>query len=119
MSGNGTQSEEQACDAFVAWLDRRVVAAGRGDGLDRLEVAPSGTFWLGRIACEDEVRKGAADERSERLDPCAIGIRLRPAAAPSWSMTVTVRARAWVKDPRDGPDPDRRWWRSDLVEEVV
>lgn len=119
MSGAVGQSEEQACEAFVAWLDRRVVAAGRGDGLERLEVSPSGTFWLGRLACEDEVRKGAADERSERLDPCAIGIRLRPAAAPSWSMSVTVRARAWVQDPKDGPDPDRRWWRSDLVEEVV
>jgi hypothetical protein len=96
-----------------------VVAAGRGDGLDRLEVAPSGTFWLGRIACEDEVRKGTPDERSERLDPCAIAIRLRPAAAAPWSMKVAVRARAWVRDPKDGPDPDRRWWRSDLVEEVV
>ncbi|MBT8225811.1 MAG: helicase [Dactylosporangium sp.] len=119
MSGPGVQSEEQACEAFVAWLDRRVVAAGRGDGLDRLEVAPSGTFWLGRIACEDEVRQGAADERSERLDPCAIAIRLRPGVAAPWSMTVTVRARAWVKDPKDGPDPQRRWWRSDLVEETV
>ncbi|SBW24440.1 Helicase [Candidatus Protofrankia californiensis] len=119
MSGKVGQSEEQACEAFVAWLDHRVVAAGRGDGLDRLEVSPSGTFWLGRLACEDEVRKGAGDERSERLDPCAIGIRLRPAAAPSWSMTVTVRARAWVQDSKDGPDPERRWWRSDLVEEPV
>ncbi|GAA4693899.1 helicase-related protein [Phytohabitans rumicis] len=119
MSSVAVQSEEQACEAFVAWLDRRVVAAGRGDGLDRLEVAPSGTFWLGRIACEDEVRKGAADERSERLDPCAIGVRLRPVDAPSWSITVTVRARAWVQDPKDGPDPERRWWRSGLVEEVV
>ncbi|GGK40705.1 hypothetical protein GCM10010124_36930 [Pilimelia terevasa] len=119
MNVNGVESQEQACEAFVAWLDRRVVAAGRGDGLARLEVAPSGTFWLGRIACEDEVRKGAADERLERLDPCAIGIRLRPAVAPSWSMTVTVRARAWVKDPKDGSHPEQRWWRSDLVEEVV
>src|SRR3954471_2362093 len=106
MTGAGAQSQESAQQAFVAWLDRRVVAAGRGDGLDRLEVAPSGTFWLGRLACEDEVRKGASNERSERLDPCAIGIRLRPVAAPSWSMAVTVRARAWVKDPKDGPDPE-------------
>jgi len=119
MSGAGVQSEEQACDAFVTWLDRRVVAAGRGDGLDRLEVAPAGTFWLGRIACEEEVRKGAADERAERLDPCAIGIRLRPATALPWSMTVTARARAWAKDPKNGPDPQRRWWRSGLVEETV
>ena len=34
-------------------------------------------------------------------------------------MEVTVRARAWVQDPKDGPDPKRRWWRSALVEEVV
>src|SRR5437879_3002645 len=105
MSGIDAQSKEQACEAFVAWLDRRVMAAGRGDGLDRLEVAPSGTFWLGRIACEDEVRKGTGGERSERLDPCAIGIRLRPGTAPPWSMTVTVRARAWVQDAKGGPEP--------------
>lgn len=119
MTAMASQSEEQACEAFVAWLDRRVTAAGRGDGLDRLEVAPSATFWLGRLASEEEVRNGASDERSERLDPCAIGIRLRPATEPPWSMTVTVRARAWGKDAKDGPDPKRRWWRSDLVEEVV
>ncbi|MBQ1050806.1 helicase [Micromonospora sp. C51] len=119
MSGKAAQSLEEACDAFVAWLDRRVVAAGRGDGLDRLEVDPSGTFWLGRLACEDEVRKGTGDDRSERLDPCAIGIRFRPAEALPWSMTVTVRARAWVKDPKDGPDPDRRWWRTGPVEEKI
>lgn len=119
MSGNGAQSLEDACDAFVTWLDRRVVAAGRGDDLDRLEVEPSGTFWLGRLACEDEVKKGGGDERAERLDPCAIGIRFRPAGGPPWSMTVTVRARAWVKDPKDGPDPDRRWWRTGPVEEKI
>ncbi|MEU8411356.1 helicase-related protein [Amycolatopsis japonica] len=119
MNGSNTQSPEQACQAFVDWLDRRVVAAGRGDGLDRLEVAPSGTFWLGRLACEEEVQKAAGDERSERLDPCAIGIRLRPASPPSWSMSVIVRARGWVKDPKDGPDPDKRWWRTGLVEEKV
>ncbi|MCR6487335.1 helicase [Amycolatopsis sp. OK19-0408] len=119
MNGSNTQSPEQACQVFVGWLDRRVVAAGRGDGLDRLEVAPSGTFWLGRLACEDEVQKAAGDERSERLDPCAIGIRLRPASAPPWSMAVTVRARGWVKDTKDGPDPEKRWWRTGLVEEKV
>lgn len=113
------QSPEQANQAFVDWLDHQVVAAGRGDGLDRLEVAPAGTFWLGRLACEDEVRRGAGDERSERLDPCAIGIRLRPVGGPPWSMTVTVRARGWVQDPKDGPVPEKRWWRTGLVEERV
>jgi hypothetical protein len=120
MSDSNGQPFEEACDRFVTWLDRRVVAAGRGDGLERLEVDPSRTFWLGRLACEDGVRTGANDERSERLDPCAIGIRLRPAEAAPWSMTVTVRARAWVKDSKEAsPDPDRRWWRTGLVEEEI
>ncbi|MEV4705731.1 helicase-related protein [Actinoplanes sp. NPDC049316] len=120
MNDSSGQPFEEACDKFVTWLDSRVVAAGRGDGLERLEVDPSRTFWLGRLACEDEVRTGANDERSERLDPCAIGIRLRPAEGAPWSMTVTVRARAWVKDPKEGsPDPDRRWWRTGLVEEEI
>jgi hypothetical protein len=34
-------------------------------------------------------------------------------------MTVTVRARGWVKDPTDGPVPDKRWWRTGLVEEQI
>lgn len=34
-------------------------------------------------------------------------------------MTVTVRARGWVQDPKNGPVPDKRWWRTDLVEEHV
>jgi hypothetical protein len=103
----------------VEWLDKRVVAAGRGDELDRLEVDPSATFWLGRLASEDEVQRKAANEMQERLGPCAIGIRLRPAGGPPWQMTVTVRARGWVKDGKDGPDPDRPWWRTGLVEESL
>lgn len=119
MAHDSRQSLEDACAAFVDWLDRRVVAVGRGDGLDRLDVEPSGTFWLGRLACEEEVSKRASDERLERLDPCAIGIRLRPVSPPPWEMNVTVRARAWARDSKDGPDPERRWWRSGLVEEMV
>jgi hypothetical protein len=119
MSDGEGQPFDEACDRFVTWLDRRVVAAGRGDGLERLEVAPSGTFWLGRLASEDEVRTDVSDDRSERLDPCAIGLRFRPAEAAPWSMTVTVRARAWVKDPKDGPHPDMPWWRTGPVEEKI
>lgn len=122
MSVDKGQPLMEACDRFVTWLDRRVVAAGRGDGLQRLEVAPSGTFWLGRLSRlvgKDEDAGGANDDRSDRLDPCAMGIRLRPAESSPWSMTVTVRARAWVKDSKDGPEPDRPWWRTGLVEEKI
>jgi hypothetical protein len=114
MSSPGGQTLDEACVRFVDWLDRKVIAAGRGDGHDRLDVAPASTFWLGRLATEDEVRVNAVSDRSERLDPCAIGVRIRPAKGPSWSMSVTVRARAWLRD-----DKAKDWWRSEPVEEVV
>ena len=52
-----SQSFETACERFVRWLDQRVIAAGRGDEMDRLDVEPASTFWLGRLASEEEVRQ--------------------------------------------------------------
>jgi hypothetical protein len=108
----GTQSFEGACGRFVEWLDGRVMAAGRGDEADRLDVEPSATFWLGRLASEEEVQGNPLGDRGERLDPCAIGMRLRPAAAAPWAVTAIVRLRAWIND---GSDPERPWRRSDPV----
>jgi hypothetical protein len=110
------QSFDQACSRFVAWLDHRVLAAGRGDGTDRLDVDPASTFWLGRLASEEEVRQNPMGDRAERLDPCAIGIRFRPADAPPWTFTVTAALRAWVKEDKDASaDPSRPWRRTDPI----
>src|SRR3712207_7065247 len=49
-----------------------------GDGADRLAVAPASTFWMGRLATEEEVINSALGQRAERLEPCAIGLRFRP-----------------------------------------
>lgn len=97
-------------------MDRRVLLAGRGDDTDRLDVDPAATFWLGRLASEEEVRNSDIGDRVERLDPCAIGIRVRPAGAAPWPFTAKVQLRAWFKDDKNGPDPDHRWWRSDPVD---
>lgn len=111
------QTFEAACERFVDLLDRRVTAAGRGDDTDRMAVAPSATFWLGRLASEAEVANSGLGDRAERLEPCAIGIRVRPTGPAPWTVQVTARARAWQQDPKDtGPDPDRRWRRSPPVE---
>jgi hypothetical protein len=124
MTQNGTparadgagQSFDEACSRFVAWLDHRVLVAGRGDETDRLEVDPASTFWLGRLAPEEEVLQNPMGDRAERLDPCAIGIRLRPAGPPSWTFTVTVALRAWVKEDGDtSSDPSRPWRRLDPI----
>ncbi|MGH3220077.1 MAG: hypothetical protein ACRDPY_15460, partial [Streptosporangiaceae bacterium] len=121
MDGNADrnaspQSFSTASERFVRWLDNRVMAAGRGDELDRLDVDPSSTFWLGRLASEDEVRQNPLGERAERLDPCAIGIRLRPAGPGPWTFTACVALRAWIKEDKAASScPALPWWRSDRV----
>jgi hypothetical protein len=110
------QSFGTACERFVRWLDQRVLAAGRGDEMDRLDVAPASTFWLGRLASEEEVRQNPLGDRAERLDPCAIGIRLRPAGHGPWAFTANVALRAWVKeDKATSPNPGQPWRRSDRI----
>lgn len=117
MNPTAEQPLAAAAELFLDWLDHQVLVAGRGDGLDRLDVAPSATFWLGRLACEEEVQGSAMGDRAERLDPCAIGIRVRPHGPAPWTLSVRVSCRAWVQDEKAvGPDPARRWWRSTLVD---
>ncbi|NYJ03919.1 helicase-related protein [Petropleomorpha daqingensis] len=108
-----SQTFTDAATRFTAWLDRQVTVAGRGDDTDRLAVAPASTFWMGRLATEEEVMNSALGQRAERLEPCAIGLRLRPAAAGPWHFNVRVQARAWTyEDPKTSPDPNRPWVRS-------
>lgn len=110
-----TQSAYEACERFVTWLDRQVTHEGRGDELERLDVDPASTFWLGRLASEDHVLASQLGDRAERLDPCAIGIRVRPAGDGPWTFTVHTEARAWIKDPKGMAHPDGPWARSALA----
>lgn len=121
-SEQSEQSFAEACVRFVDWLDRRVLVAGRGDETDRLDVDPAATFWLGRLASEEEVRNSDLGDRIERLDPCAIGIRLRPTGPAQWSFTARVQLRAWLRDDiKIDSDPERRtrWRRSEVVDELI
>lgn len=110
-----TQSIDEACDRFVSWLDQQVTFEGRGDDLERLDVDPASTFWLGRLASEEHVLTSQLGDRAERLDPCAIGLRVRPAGDGPWTFTVSAEARAWIKDPRGTAHPDGPWSRSELA----
>jgi hypothetical protein len=110
----------QACERFVSWLDERVTSAGRGNNVDRLEVEPASTFWLGRLAAEEEILASDMGDRAERLDPCAIGIRIRPVGPPPWALCARVQLRAWLKVDRDhATDPEHRWQRTGPVDEVI
>jgi hypothetical protein len=89
--------EYGAAELFVEWLEHRSISAARGDTEDTLEVDPGGKFWLGRLASEREVANSRLGDRAERLDPCAIGVRIRPAAAGPWTFEIEASARAWVR----------------------
>lgn len=101
--------------AFVAWMLDGVVAEGRGDNIQVLPVAPAGRFWLGRLAPEIVVQNSRLGERSERLQPCEVGVRLRPNAIDGRIVTCTARLVVWSEfDGGDEPD-DPRWRKLDPI----
>lgn len=106
------QMLESAATAFVEWLNRSVIGEGRGDNLTELEVDPSATFWLGTLAPEEIVLARSMGDRGERIDPCAVGLRLQPATDGPWSVEIDVQTRAWT---REGTGNDRRWRKSDPI----
>ena len=115
-------------EAFVGWMLDSVVAEARGDHRDSLPVAPRGRFWLGRLAPEVVVQDSHLGERSERLEPCEVGVRLKlsrldgrnircsarlvvwyqcgdaKAAAPTWHKSNPIKVRTEIETPRSvGP----------------
>lgn len=112
MEGTPVTDLMAAGERVVGWLRRQVIEAARGDHLHDLTVEPSNSFWLGRIAPEGDV---AADGTGhlERLNPCSIGIRVRPATDGPWRFEARVRARAWLRD------ASKVWRKTGLLDSVV
>lgn len=93
-----------------------VVAEARGDDMQFLPVAPRGRFWLGRIAPEIVVQNSRLGERSERLEPCEVGIRVRPSAVDGRQITCKARFVVWGEfDGGDQPDA-LKWRKSEPIE---
>lgn len=88
----------EASNCFLVWLDRQVLHTGRGDNLQELRVEPKGLFWLGRLASEESVIDSGLGDRGERLDPCALGVRIRPSGRSPWHFTTLIRVCAWVRE---------------------
>ncbi|WP_430791277.1 DEAD/DEAH box helicase [Actinoplanes sp. G11-F43] len=107
-------SQATAYERFVRWLDARVTREGRGDLLDALDVDPSGVFWLGRLAPESAAV--ARPGRERRMDPCAVGARIRPTASGPWVFRVRVEACGWhrVAAGSSGGANDK-WAKSEIV----
>lgn len=103
-----------ACTTFVNWLERRVIASARGDLHAELDHAPSGRFWLGRLAPQEAVVERGLGDRGERLDPCAIGIRAKLPIGSVHRFSITIRAQYWNKRRQD-----TRWTKRALPDVVV
>jgi hypothetical protein len=93
-----------------------VVADARGDHMDTLPVRPDGRLWLGRVAPEITVQNSRLGERSERLEPCEVGVRIRPSALDGRDLSCSASLLVWGEfdggDDADAP----RWRKSEPVE---
>ena len=101
---------------FLSWTLDGVVAEARGDYMQTLPVRPDGRFWLGRLAPEIVVQNSRLGERSERLEPCEVGVRVHPTALDSRDLPCSARLVVWSEfDGGDEPDAPR-WRKSEPVE---
>jgi hypothetical protein len=103
-------SADVAAATFMRWLVKRLTSVARGEDREEVEVEPSGAFWLGRLAPEESVAKSGWGSRGERLDPCAVGIRVKPEGPGPWAFEALVSARAWLREPKG------RWLKTAPVE---
>ena len=86
-------SRYRVAERFVRWLEAQIQSQARGDTERYSQADPTGKFWLGRLGPKDFVT--LADERQDRLEPCAIGLRLRPAEAGPWQFNVQIGCALW------------------------
>lgn len=99
MTDHAQDDLYQSAWRFLEWVHGRVVEDARGDRLDASATAPKNRFWLGRLAPEVTVINSPLGKRAEKMDPCAIGLRVRPATAGPWTCQVTARFRCWRELP--------------------
>jgi hypothetical protein len=111
---------QEHAERFAAWLLDEAIAEARGDRQQRLTVAPEGRFWLGRLAPELRVQQSRLGERAERLEPCEVGVRVRPSALDGRVVSCHVRMVAWREIADAGDDPDsEKWEKTDPVDVTV
>lgn len=97
MSEQTESALQDSCWKFVDWLDNQVLFEARGDRHVQLATEPKGTFWLGRLAPEDSVINSPLGKRAEKMDPCAVGIRLRPELDGPWRVRIVANFVCWER----------------------
>lgn len=100
----------KASERFVDYLAQSVIDDATGAEHWDLDVDPCGRYWLGRLAPEEEISESPLGDRAERLEPCAIGMRLLPKAlfGDSTELTITFSFSVWKKE-------EKKWNKSQPV----
>lgn len=107
-------TDQDAAERFAGWLERQIVTAARGDSDRVSEHEPRGKYFLGRLASEEGVAAQAAiSERFERMEPCAVGLRLKPVPADTWEFDATASCVVWLLQ------PDDTWRKSDPIKHTI
>lgn len=65
-----------AAKLCVDWLTRRVLSDATGSTHHESDKDPRGRYWLGRLAPQVEIMNSDLGKRMERLEPCAVGMRV-------------------------------------------
>ncbi len=97
-----TLDKHTAAERCVAWLARRVLSDASGAAEIESDKDPRGRYWLGRLAPQVEIINSDLGKRMERLEPCAVGMRvlLDPKRGPQ-TIHVTSSFYVWRKDRED------------------
>lgn len=83
---------------FVEWLSKRIEARATGADKTSQKEKPSDRVWLGRLAPVGVSAGTGRDSRLERMEPCAIGLRVLPISAGPWNVEVQFSFFVWAKD---------------------
>lgn len=106
-----TTDRLQAAKQCVAWLAQRVLLDATGASFTESDKDPRGRFWLGRLAPEVEIVNSDLGKRMERLEPCAVGLRvLIDPKLGKQSIRVTCSFRIWHEREKG------HWVKSEPVE---
>jgi len=106
-----------AAERFVGWLERTAMAQARGDNETFSPVGPLGRFWLGRLGPKDVVTR--QDDRGDRLEPCAVGLRVIPSTPGPWEFSVKVEFCTWHREATEKGAALRWQWRKSKPTETV
>src|SRR5262245_18323406 len=97
------ESCAEAAERFVRWLNDRIVRIACGSDRSASNDRPFDRIWLGRLAPETVAAASGRDARLDRMEPCAIGFRIRPQVPGPWEIQFSASFFMWKRG------TDRSW----------